>query len=417
MYVKEHQRLKAQLRNQGEQRLINTTSNSEAEKALKEFLLDIGCLDELSKWTNRFNLFDVLKITRTELRHSNMLAWLLDPQESHGLGTAVLQGFVRYAASSFEDQDVFEELLMDLGSFTVQREWRNIDILALSEENRYAIAIENKIDSGEHTDQLDRYRSIVERTYAGWKARFFFLSPHGDEPSDSEHWLPIGYSDVLEIVELASAGKQLSEGASMLINNYLEVIRRDIVEDEELSIICNEIYAKHKRALDLIYENMPDKKTAMAEIFMDWARSKERIGKLSLAEKKCSKTYTRFTTPGMTSMLPPGEDTLGGWNTPDNYFYEIVCNPDDYRLQMCVSSNGLTDDHSRLLETLESMSDRRHRKKDWQWRSYFISKRVKIGDDLDEEKMAAQMDKMFAQALAFENELAIRMNRSTAPVR
>lgn len=32
-----------------------TTSNSEDEKALREFLLDIGCLDKLSKWTNRFN--------------------------------------------------------------------------------------------------------------------------------------------------------------------------------------------------------------------------------------------------------------------------------------------------------------------------------------------------------------------------
>ena len=49
------------------------------EEALREFLADIECLDALSPWTERFNIFDILKISRTEIRHSNMLAWLLDP--------------------------------------------------------------------------------------------------------------------------------------------------------------------------------------------------------------------------------------------------------------------------------------------------------------------------------------------------
>ena len=37
------------------------------EEALQNFLLDIGCLDELLPWTGKFNLFDVLKITRAEI--------------------------------------------------------------------------------------------------------------------------------------------------------------------------------------------------------------------------------------------------------------------------------------------------------------------------------------------------------------
>lgn len=43
------------------------------EEVLQNFLLDIDCLDELVPWTKRFNLFDVLKISRTEIRHSNIL--------------------------------------------------------------------------------------------------------------------------------------------------------------------------------------------------------------------------------------------------------------------------------------------------------------------------------------------------------
>lgn len=56
------------------------------EEALRKFLADIECLDALSPWTERFNIFDILKISRTEIRHSNMLSWLLDPNENHGLG-------------------------------------------------------------------------------------------------------------------------------------------------------------------------------------------------------------------------------------------------------------------------------------------------------------------------------------------
>ena len=40
----------------------------DAAKALKEFLLDIECLDPLAEWTSKFNLFDILKITKTEIR-------------------------------------------------------------------------------------------------------------------------------------------------------------------------------------------------------------------------------------------------------------------------------------------------------------------------------------------------------------
>lgn len=74
-----------------------STSNEISDKeALQNLLLDIQCLDRLSKWSNRFNLFDVLKISGTEIRHSNVLAWLLDPNENHGLGMLSCGGFCKH---------------------------------------------------------------------------------------------------------------------------------------------------------------------------------------------------------------------------------------------------------------------------------------------------------------------------------
>ena len=40
---------------------------------------------ELSKKYNALNLFEILKITKAEIRHSNFLAWLLDPKGNHRL--------------------------------------------------------------------------------------------------------------------------------------------------------------------------------------------------------------------------------------------------------------------------------------------------------------------------------------------
>lgn len=69
----------------------NVDMNVEKESLLR-FMQDADCLESLSKWTNELNIFDVLKISRAEIRHSNMLGWLMDPNENHGLGDSFLDG-------------------------------------------------------------------------------------------------------------------------------------------------------------------------------------------------------------------------------------------------------------------------------------------------------------------------------------
>lgn len=88
------------------------------EEALKKFLLDIDCLNELLPWTGKFNLFDVLKISRTEIRHSNMLAWLLNANENHGMGGAYIKALIQRMAANDDAgrYDVFHLALMDFYS-------------------------------------------------------------------------------------------------------------------------------------------------------------------------------------------------------------------------------------------------------------------------------------------------------------
>lgn len=255
---------------------------TEDEKALRDFLLDEDCLEELSPWTERFNIFDVLKISRTEIRHSNMLSWLLDPNENHGLGDRFLKSLFQLIATNSAKHDVFDVLLMDYKSFIALREWKNIDILLVSKEEKVIVAIENKVGSHEHSNQLNRYRAIIEKEYEEYKKIYLFLTPDGDVSSDPENWETISYRELIDELERIAANVELLPDAELMIKNYIEIIRRDIVEDQELVEICNKIYQKHKRALELIYENKTDNRSVAVDSLLEPLKKYENEGKIKI---------------------------------------------------------------------------------------------------------------------------------------
>src|SRR5438552_18477945 len=65
--------------------------NSDSLEALERFVVENDCLLQLESHIGRFNIFDALGITRVEFRHSNFLAFILDPAESHGQGQLFLK--------------------------------------------------------------------------------------------------------------------------------------------------------------------------------------------------------------------------------------------------------------------------------------------------------------------------------------
>lgn len=389
-----------------EKRIVLSQEKDDAT-VLKEFLLDIECLDPLAEWTSRFNLFDILKISRVEIRHSNMLAWLLSPNENHGLSDSIIHGFIQYVAKSFsDDADVFDLLLMDCHDFVVQREWHSIDILAVSYNQKFVICIENKIDSKEHDNQLYRYRKQIEDNFPDYRKMFIYLSPEGDEPSDPENWCSMGYQDVLSIVENARRKTSLLPEAQLLVDNYITTIRRDIVGDEKLARICAEIYAKHQRALDLIFENKPDRAAMLAEIFRTWCASKDASGEITFVPDKCNKSYTRFKTTVMSEILPDAAEASSGWNTRNYYFYEIR-NPNgrDFYIQLALSSKDIPDDLRAICDRINELYPSRQQKDNWQWRTPFGTKHSKTDEDLSEDRIFEQLDRKLEEIRAFETHL------------
>ncbi len=381
---------------------------AENEQALKEFLMDIDCLEPLTEWAGRFNLFDILKISRAEIRHSNVLAWLLNPNENHGFGDSIIKGLIQFVVRSAEEEiDIFEIMIMDCHDFIIQREWRNIDILAISMEDKFLICIENKIDSGEQNDQLNKYYSILEDAYPEYKKLFVFLTPDGFESSQPEYWCSMGYQDILEIIEKNRKKVTLLPDAELLVDNYIEILRREIVGDDKLIQICSEIYAKHQKALDLIYANKLDRASEVAQVLKQWATEMSEKGELEIVPDKCVKTYTRFKTKNMSELLPDAEEALSAWSTRNYYFYEIYNNKgNDFAIQLTLNSNYNTPDNLKVMfERINKLIPSKQQKDNWQWRTLFKTKKSIVEDDISDEKIFDQLNQMFKEVQEFEGKL------------
>lgn len=324
---------------------VGNDSADEDEEALREFLADSECLDSLCKWTGGFNAFDVLGITCSEIRHSNVLAWLMDPDGNHGLHDGVIRGFVDYAAKCAEDDGVFDDLLMDCDGFSIRREWCHIDILAVNDEAKYVLCIENKIFSGEHDDQLARYRDEIEREFPHYRHRFLFLTPSSWEASESD-WLSMGYEDVLDIIAHAVKTFTPAPALAQFISEYMDTVRRNILGDRDLERVCAKIYAKHKRALDLIYEHRPDAISAISDYCREWIREKSVNDKtIRFHDDTGDKWNTVFVTDLLLRLFPDDDWPSGFWGEHCPCVYQIHVDKDgpSVRFQLVFNFDGLDE--------------------------------------------------------------------------
>lgn len=156
-------------------------------KALEDFWVGNEDLDRLEAYLGRFNILEALGVVRQELRHSDFLAFLMDPKGNDDLGDAfvkrLLQRILMVAGDVPVSVTPIELERWTLARITVQKEWQYLDILLLDEDHELAVIVENKIGTGEHSDQLQRYIDIVEQHHPGWRIVPLYLTPSGVAPS------------------------------------------------------------------------------------------------------------------------------------------------------------------------------------------------------------------------------------------
>lgn len=272
----------------------NAASEGLARKALEALVVDNPDLERLEALLDQFNIFEAIGAVRQEVRHSDFLAFLFNPQQNHGLGDIFLKRLLQKVLSSEGMTGVaISPIDLDIWSLDevqVLREWQNIDILLLDEPHHLAVIIENKIDSSEHSNQLQRYRKNVDEHYPGWRVIGLFLTPDGEEPSD-ERYLSVDYGLICQLLEGVTQSRASTLGPDVLtaITHYTQMLRRHIVAESEIAELCRRIYQKHQRALDLIYEHRPDRQGVIREVLESLIQ--ETTG---LALDSASKGYIHF---------------------------------------------------------------------------------------------------------------------------
>ena len=233
---------------------------------LEQFVLNNPELEKLDNLLSQFNVFDTLNIVNAEIRHSNVLSWLLNPTSNHGIGDFFIKQFLKYLVSKNNEYlgnkiSLFDFEVFNYSNLEIRREWNNIDILVIISENEknLAITIENKIKTSEHSNQLHRYRKIIEKEFPDYIRIYVYLTPDDLIPSD-ENWINFNYNTIAGLIDDLLKNKRdvLNDNIYNFINQYNIILRRYIVGNSEIEQICRQIYKKHEKALDLIFQYKPD---------------------------------------------------------------------------------------------------------------------------------------------------------------
>ncbi|MBZ5201567.1 PD-(D/E)XK nuclease family protein [Planomicrobium chinense] len=244
---------------------------------------------------HQFNPLKVLRVDQFEIRHSNILAWLLDPKETHQLGGFFLKklltrlvtrvenegkgagiDFLSFLHSSFHDAEVAREVKTHTN--------RSIDLLVHVPSQKLVLVIENKFHAGESDGQLADYLEFAKLRFseAGYTILPIFLTLANEEPSKDDYLL-LGYEDVLEIIEqqLEFNKETTADAIYDFLSFYMEVLKEQLVHDEVAVQLALEVYEGNKSSIDLLFlsQNKNFKKQAIYKGIY------QQIGNLNETEK------------------------------------------------------------------------------------------------------------------------------------
>ena len=205
--------------------------------------------DFKSLMREEFSVFDVLGTSDYEIRHSNVLSWLVDRNGNHGQGASFLELLWKRISDeslSFREYSVVREGVVCEGGDESER----IDIFIKAEDSEWLIVIENKLFSPETGDQLDRYFKYIERDYAPVLRHFYFyLTPEGIAPAkdeDSRNWIPISYSTVKQVV-MEFLERSLPPRVKSFLEQYREHIEKNVLKSASLIEKQKSILKRHAK--------------------------------------------------------------------------------------------------------------------------------------------------------------------------
>ena len=138
----------------------------------------------------------------------------------------------------------------------------------------------------------------------------------------------------------------------------------------------------------------------------EWAAGRED---LVFNPDNCNRSYTRFTTPEMTGILPDLPDAPSAWNTETHYFYEIhPTSSGKVYVQLSINSKNITDEYRAICDNIQKLYPS-GTKEDWNYRIPFKSKQISTVE-LGREQLFEYLDHCLHEIRSFEEELKRKLS-------
>lgn len=334
-----------------------------------------GKLEKLEGFTDKFNIFNALKLDNAEIRHSNFLAWLMNPCESHKLGDYFLKEFFKKALKNFNQnsnikvkpQDIIDKSFFEC---EIRREDNNIDILIINPDIKFLCVIENKIWSGEHSQQLERYAEYVKKQFKGYQKLYIFLTPNPnpDEPvlkRGDVFYIQMGYEQILAAIEktLKHRSSIMSDDIRIFIKHYKKMVERNIMNkiDKNVMDFCKGLYRNHRDSIDLINQCIENMNVEMMGIIKEVAKKQSTI-------KEINGSTIYFLPKEHTLKYGKDKNWLGG-SIVGLYFGKSDNNEGfDFGISLQIAEDADNPQRNELIKALENEFGVFRNKGDtWRW--------------------------------------------------
>ena len=368
------------------------------KEQLYNFIVNNHNLEILESRIEVFNPFKVLEVERYEIRHSNVLAWLLNPNENHGLYDYFLKKVLSQAVLINEEilGDEISLMKIHLSNFSdtsVRREEKNIDILIESKKNKLLCIIENKIHSKESKHQLTKYLEYAKEVYNDYSLIPILLTKTGDEPENNNKFGILSHETIHELITETwnLKNEYLTVEVSQFIKFYLKTLEKTLGMDEELKKLCQQIYEVHKDAIDLIIQTINNDETSLKEAFQALSKNNE-IQTFYESEKELW-----FLPVQLMNLLPKKDN---GWRIA----YPIaiwISKRDDERIKFHLEVGPFDKGEKRLafINYLESngYSIRNSAKRLESKYTRLITNHLKINDWSDKDELIDGVEKIYSK--------------------
>ena len=286
----------------------------------------------LSNYYKSKSYMQITGVSRLEMAHSSMIAWLLNPK-AHSLGEYPLKKFLSLISVAYDrSKDCEAELSLELllrfscedysiygiekliTEFPIQNDVakgieknRRIDILIESKlliDGEYftlPIIIENKVKSKEHDKQTESYYHWATQQYEGNEKYlppiFVYLTPSKKDKPDCKYFIKIDYQDIIDYVLEPSIKRCKEDTTTYILKDYLRCLTFDDLMNDTCASVKGDVImgysSEEKQLLKKFWDNNKELLYAVANVIDD-ADEADKKTIQSLKDGLRKRDYTKY---------------------------------------------------------------------------------------------------------------------------